>query len=702
MHASLSALSVRRATSLLVLLWAIWFAAGPSAAQTNPPANKPSTPSRSATAAPQQEKAADATPQVPARLELLETHYRFEADGSSRKEVHTIVKINSELGVRQFAHLNFDYNRAFESVEIPLVRVTHASGGTADVLPSAITDNPNPAVADAPAYQDVRVKSVRILGLEPSDTLEYRVITTVLHHPLAPDFWLRHSFDRSGVVSREVFEIDLPSARNATVHVNPATPGKRENSGEGAAARDIYRWQWPIAGRQSETDKKDAQSQDAGNAEPDIAISTTSWEGLSIELDTLLMEGRKGLAQMRAGGDEYLHTLEVTPEVSAKARELTAAATSPTEKLRSVYEFVAQKITTVDLPLGATGFVGRPAGEVFSSGYASPEDKYVTFATMAAALGFETSAALTGYCNDKGTPGVSGFNHMLIAAGDGGKKYWLDPSLEVAPFGMVSPIPQKCVFMLNRNFMASHPSGHEWEKFERVLPFAATQKVNVEASLDGEGKLTAKVKYVMRGDNELLLRITFHQTAREKWKSLAQLLSLSDGFRGEIKSVSASDPYATREPFTVEYEISQEKFVDWAKKPVRMPAILPLVGLPDPPAAVGAAIELGTPLEVDTEATLKLPPGFVAQTPTGTSVARDYATFASKYGSDAAGGSADGITLSASRHINFIARELSGDRGADYLAFLRAVQNDEAQTFVITGAAEKATPAAEKAAPAKP
>ncbi len=76
------------------------------------------------------------------------------------------------------------------------MRVTHASGGTADVLPSAITDNPNAAVANAPAYQDVRVKSVRILGLEPTDTLEYRVITTITHHPLAPDFWLAHSFDR--------------------------------------------------------------------------------------------------------------------------------------------------------------------------------------------------------------------------------------------------------------------------------------------------------------------------------------------------------------------------------------------------------------------------------------------------------------------------------------------------------------------------
>lgn len=671
-------MNLRRVAALLVLPWAlILFAARctwvqASAQQAPAAATKPA----------QEKTAENQEPQTPAQIELLETHYRFEADGSSRKEVHTVVKINSELGVRQFARLNFDFNRAYETVEIPLMRVTHASGGTADVLPSAITDNPNPAVADAPAYQDVRVKSVRILGLEPSDTLEYRVITTNLHPPLAPDFWLSHSFDRSGVVSKEIFEIDLPSSRHATVRVNPATPGKMENSGAGAAARDIYSWQWPIAGAQRGADKKDGQNKDVGNAEPDIAISTTSWEALSIELDTLLMGGTKRLAQMRAGGGEFLQTLEVAPEIAAKALQLTAAATSPTEKLRSVYDFVAQKITTVDLPLGATGFAARPAGEVLSSGYASPEDKYVTFATLASALGLETSAALTGYCNDKGTPGVAGFNHMLISADDGEKRYWLDPSLEVAPFGMVSPIPQKCVFMLNRNFMTLYPSGHEWETFERVLPFAGKQDVSVDASLDGNGKLTAKVKYVMRGDNELLLRIAFHQSPREKWKNLAQLLSLSDGFRGEIKSVSASDPYATREPFTVEYEIAQAKFADWAKKPVRIPAILPLVGLPDPPAAAGAAIELGTPLEVVTEGTVKLPGGFTASAPVGTAVSRDYAAFSSRYG--AVAGPATGVTLTASRRISFLARQVPGDRAGDYRAFLRAVQNDEAQGFTLT------------------
>src|SRR5438309_3702479 len=113
-----------------------------------------------------------------------------------------------------------------------------------------------------------------------------------------------------------------------------------------------------------------------------------------------------------------------------------------------------------------------------------------------------------------------------------------------------------------------HPSTDIWflDDISKDLPFPALQRVRVDAILGADGNLNAKVHYSMRGDNELLLRLTFHKSPKEKWKDLAQLLSLSDGFRGQVTSVAASDPYATKEPFTVEYEITQPKFVDWSKK----------------------------------------------------------------------------------------------------------------------------------------
>ena len=620
--------------------------------------------------------------QNPYQIELLETRYRFEANGDSRKEVHTFVRINNELGVRQFARLNFDFNRSFESIEIPFVHITHPSGGTADILPSAVTDNPNPAVVNAPAYQGVRVKSLRILGLEPGDLLEYRIITTTTHHPLAPDFWLDHSFDHSGIVSREVFELDLPALPQVQIRIKPATPAaSTDKIGEGDASRIAYRWDRATSNTPAESQTHAKESQEA---EPDVALSTQGWEMLSVRLDEQLMPDAKPLekiATYEESKKELFRKRTVSPEVAAKALELTKTAETNKGKLEGIYDFVSQKITTIDLPLGATGFATRPANEVLAAGYATQEDKFVLFAALATAVKLSSGAALTGYCDKGGVARPAVFKHLLIAAEDGNSSFWVDPSLEVAPFGVISSMPQKCVFVLNRAFYAMNSTGHEWQPFTKKLPFAARQKVEVEASLASDGTLTAKVHYSMRGDNELVLRIAFHQSPKDKWKDLAQLLSLSDGFRGQVTSVNASDPYATREPFTVDYEIAQPRIVDWSKKPIRIPALLPQLGLPDPPAkpAPGAAtapVELGTPLEVETHMTLHLPPGTTATAPTGTSVQRDYATFASQY-------SAKGLTVTASRHINFLLRQVPAARAADYNAFLRAVLSDQAQDFTL-------------------
>ena len=132
-------------------------------------------------------------------------------------------------------------------------------------------------------------------------------------------------------------------------------------------------------------------------------------------------------------------------------------------------------------------------------------------------------------------------------------------------------------------------------------------------------------------------------------------------------------------PFWWDYEISQPKFVDWSKQPVRIPPMLPQMGMPELPAKSGSAAppdRSGHPLNVDARLTLHLPPNVSIEGPTGTSVERDYATFTSHY-------AAEGSVIFASRHINFILREVPAARAADYSAFLHAVQTDQAQLFTL-------------------
>ena len=626
-----------------------WHAARAQQAQQKPSAEPAA---KSTETADKPEKAAH-----PAQIDLLETKVRFEANGDSRKEVHALVKINSELGVRQFAQLNFDFNRSFESVEIPMVHITHPSGGTADILPSAVTDHPNPTAVNAPAYQDVRVKSVRILGLQPGDTLEYRVVRTVSHHPLAPDFWLEHSFDRTGVVSREVFELDLPASRTVQMKVSKDLPAaERKEEGTGDAAHLLYKWT-VVGAANAPSDREDKRK------ELLVTITTyRSWEELANRLRVSL-EPRENVVR----------------EFYPKAKDLTQGKTNADEWLNAFYDFVSQKIKTVELPLGAAGYKTRMPSDILASGYATEEDKFVLFEAIGNNYCGPARAGLvisTPENPETDLPQPGMFDHLLTMSGYPSINVWMDLNLEVAPYRMI--LPQ---FRKKRTLLVGPAVSDLWPIVEGEAPFSAKQTVNVDASLRENGTLRAKVRYAMRGDNELVLRLAFHKTPKERWKEVAQLLSLTDGFRGQVTGVSASDPYATKDPFTVEYELDQPKFVDWSKKPVRIPALLPQLGLPDPPAkpAAGSAtapIELGTPLEVETKMTLHLPPGTTASAPAGTAVERDYATYASQY-------AANGSTLTATRRIKFVLREVPATRAADYNAFLRAVRSDESQDFTL-------------------
>ncbi len=623
-----------------------------------------------------------------AQIELLETKYRFETNGDSRKEVHTRVRINNELGVRQFGRLNFDFNRSFQAVEIPMVRITHASGGTADILPSAITDNPNPAVVDAPAYQHVRVKSVRILGLQPGDVLEYRVITTTTHHPLAPDFWLDHSFDRSGIVSEEHFQVLLPASILAS---SPLIVVENRNVRQQLESRLYVP---PGCGLCWEPD--DSRPIDPRDIDPSFlrqlphpkpaergAKSPKPAEFPRPQSpDKPLPAAEYGKVQLLV--KPFASSTSIERSGQGNAADISYTWKHTAASLRKYQESESAGLEDLpDIEIGKTSYWSSLSYRLYVA-LSLPEQlpEEVTKLSIGPA---KRIAALMA------TPAA--FSHLVIIIGN---DRWLDPSLEVAPFGVLPAAYRGSTALIlgvDSGPAVDLPLDPMIGEIPKDLPLQSSQKVELNASIEGDGKLTAKVKYAMRGDNELLLRIAFHKTPKEKWKDVAQLLAISDGFRGQIINVTASDPYATKEPFAVEYEISQPKFVDWSKKTVRIPALLPLPGLPEAPSASAGtsassagkkSIDLGTPLDIALDATVHLPDGATAQAPTGTSVERDYATFLSKY-------SAQGNTLHATRKLHFLLPEIPTTRAADFNAFLHAVQADQTQLFTLerTQPAEK-------------
>src|SRR5450631_1020949 len=168
------------------------------------------------------EKAADAAkteakhpdyPQESFVIEQMHSYYRFEADGTGRKETKARIRVQSEAGVQQWGQLQEGYNSANERVEIPYVRVLKEDGSEIKAGDDAVQDLSAPIEREAPVYTDYRQKHVTVPGLRPGEELEYDFVT-VTQTALAPgQFWMEYDFDDSGTVLDEQLLLDVPKDR---------------------------------------------------------------------------------------------------------------------------------------------------------------------------------------------------------------------------------------------------------------------------------------------------------------------------------------------------------------------------------------------------------------------------------------------------------------------------------------------------------
>src|SRR5262249_20229766 len=146
-------------------------------------------------------------------------------------------------------------------------------------------------------------------------------------------------------------------------------------------------------------------------------------------------------------------------------------------------------------------------------------------------------------------------------------------------------------------------------------PFLSTQRVEITGRVSELGKLTAHIRYELRGDNEFVLRLAFHKTPESQWKELAQTILTLDGLHGKVLQVKPDSPGETVKPFALDIEYAQSDFLDWLNERTRAPLPLLAIGVPDAPKKSLAAIDLGSPLRVAAELKLTFPESFKVRAP---------------------------------------------------------------------------------------
>ncbi len=595
-------------------------------------------------------------------LEQFRTSYRFENDGTGRKEVSARVRVQSEAGVEQWGQLVVGYNSANERVEIPSVRVLKKDGSVVAAPPDAVQDLSAPIQREAPVYTDYRQKHITVPGLRPGEVLEYNLVT-VIHTPLAAgEFWTDYDFDKQSIVLEEQLEINIPRDRAVKLKTKPGSEPKISEEG----GRRIYRWTSSHLVREDEKDKDKKKKRKKSEPEPPAVQLTTfsSWEDVGRWYGSLERERRAP-----------------TAEIQRKAAELTAGKATDLEKVEALYDYVAANFRYISLSFGLGRYQPHAAADVLHNQYGDCKDKHTLLASLLEASGFHASSALINSSRklDTEVPSPSQFDHVISLVPLGKEEIWLDTTTEVAPFRLLS-------FNLRKKQALVIPAGGSphLEETPADPPMPNRQLQELEGQVSELGKLNARVKYVARGDTELLMRVIFRRVPSAQWQRLVETMNALGGLDGEVADLKVGDPAATKEPFQLEFQISKANFFDWTKKKSEVELPLSQIQLTeaddDEVSSDSEPIKFGPPGEYEYRVRLEFPAKYTARAPLPVSVKRDYGDYQSSY-------KLEGSVFTGARKLLMRQRELPAVRASDYVAFRRALLSDLAQRLSVENTA---------------
>jgi tetratricopeptide (TPR) repeat protein len=650
---------------IFVLLSLSTFLAIAACAQSEPP--KPLTIPKTL------EKAAEAAPDYSQQafvVEKLRTSYRFEGDGTGKRELFARIKIQSEAGVEQWGQIVIGYSSASERVEIPYVRVLKADGSTVTASADAIQDLSIPLEKDAPVYTDFRQKHITVPGLRPGEVLEYDVVTTI-HTALAPNqFWMEHSFVKNGIVLDEQLEVDVPHDRTVKLKTQPGNDPKIAD----ANGRRIYTWSSSHREDEDKDSDKDKDKDKKKKTEPEppsVQMTTfANWEELGRWYGGLEKERR-----------------QPTPEIRAKAAELTAGKTTDLDRIQALYDYVATNFRYISLSFGVGRFQPHFAADVLHNQYGDCKDKHTLLASLLEASGYHTSSVLinSGRKLDPEVPSPSQFDHVFSLVPLGKDEVWMDTTTEVAPFRLLSYNLRKKQALIVPADGVSHL---EETPANPAVPNHQVQEI--DGKVNEFGKLDAHVKMSVRGDVELYLRILFRRVPNAKWTEFVKQMNSTIGLPGEVTNLTVSDPASTKEAFHFEYEITSPNFLDWTKKKSEMLLPLSQISIPDADednSSDTEPIQIGGPMDFRYTARLEFPAKYVERAPLPFTMKRDYGQYDASY-------KVDGNVFTAERKLTTNTRDLPASRTSDYLAFRHAVMTDSGQRLSVdsTAAGDPTTP----------
>ncbi len=265
--------------------------------------------------------------------------------------------------------------------------------------------------------------------------------------------------------------------------------------------------------------------------------------------------------------------LTATPEIAAKAAQLTAGKTDFYEKAEAIAVYLQQQIRYFTISVGVGGFQPHPAGDIFKNGYGDCKDKATLLSAMLSTVGIHSALMMVDTERgvvDPAAPSLVG-DHMIgaieipkgyesakmrsVVTAKTGRRYLIfDPTWERTAFGQ-----------LEYNLQGSYGvllEGKETEVVELpvMTPESNTIRRTAKFQLAADGTLKGTVTERRFGDLSEHERYMYAQEdAKQQRSYLDQALS-HDFTTFDVNDVKVENVAALNKDLTTSYELTASRF----------------------------------------------------------------------------------------------------------------------------------------------
>jgi hypothetical protein len=330
------------------------------------------------------------------------------------------------------------------------------------------------------------------------------------------------------------------------------------------------------------------------------------------------------------GIGEWYATLEhdrltATPDIAAKAAELTAGKTDFYDKAEAIGNFVQQQIRYVAIEIGIGGYQPHTADDIFRGRYGDCKDKATLLSAMLSSVGIHSALLMVDTQRgviDPNAPSIAG-NHMIgaieipsgydsprlhsVVTAKTGKRYLIfDPTWDQTPFGQLEDNLQGSYGILMEG------SDSQVIQLPVLNPDLNTIQRTANLQLTPDGSLKGIVTEKYFGDLAQQGRWVFgHEDATKQQEYLDHSVA-QDFMAASLTDLKVQNVSALDKDFTTTFDLQAAHFAD-SVGPLLMvrPRVFGSYALPIDHKTRKIPIDLEQTMQGTDSFNIQLPDGYV-------------------------------------------------------------------------------------------